>query len=76
MSFLPAMPHGSGQRPPFPANARRRSAIAKKMLPARSFPIEDGQLRVRFMEAQRAVTPGQSIVFYEGDAVLGGAIIN
>ena len=32
-------------------------------------------LRVDFAEPQRAVTPGQSIVFYDGDEVLGGGII-
>lgn len=34
-----------------------------------------GKLHVVFMEPQRAVTPGQSIVFYKGSAVLGGGII-
>ncbi|GAB1260037.1 tRNA 2-thiouridine(34) synthase MnmA [Aurantivibrio plasticivorans] len=33
------------------------------------------KLLVRFKEPQRAVTPGQSIVFYDGDVCLGGAII-
>lgn len=37
---------------------------------------EENFLRVEFVEPQRAVTPGQSIVFYDGDEVLGGAIIN
>lgn len=33
-------------------------------------------LRVTFAESQRAMTSGQSIVFYDGDEVLGGAVIN
>lgn len=36
---------------------------------------EENFLRVNFSEPQRAITPGQSIVFYESDEVLGGAII-
>ena len=36
---------------------------------------EENLLHVTFTEPQRAITPGQSIVFYDGDEVLGGAII-
>lgn len=35
----------------------------------------DGTGRVHFLEAQWAPAPGQSAVFYDGDAVLGGGII-
>ncbi len=39
------------------------------------FPQEQGQLLAQFEEMQRAVTPGQSIVFYDGEYCLGGAQI-
>jgi tRNA-uridine 2-sulfurtransferase len=35
----------------------------------------EGTVRVRFDRPKRAVTPGQSVVFYDGDDVVGGAII-
>jgi tRNA-specific 2-thiouridylase len=36
---------------------------------------EDGSIEVIFDEARRAITPGQSVVFYEDDDVVGGGII-
>jgi tRNA-specific 2-thiouridylase len=36
----------------------------------------DGRLTVSFDEPQRAVAPGQSVVFYEGERCLGGAVID
>ena len=35
---------------------------------------KNGQVLVTAMERQRAVTPGQSMVFYDGEVCLGGAI--
>ena len=34
-----------------------------------------GKVKVIFREPQRAVTPGQAVVFYEGEYVAGGGII-
>jgi tRNA-specific 2-thiouridylase len=37
---------------------------------------EDDGIAVEFARPQWAVTPGQSVVLYEGAACLGGAVIN
>jgi len=37
--------------------------------------LEDSTCEVYFTQPQKAVTPGQSVVFYQGDEVLGGARI-
>lgn len=37
--------------------------------------LDDDRVEVSFAEPQRAVTPGQSVVFYDGNLCLGGAII-
>ena len=38
-------------------------------------PLPGGQVRLTFDEPQRAITPGQAVVFYNGDVVVGGGII-
>jgi tRNA-specific 2-thiouridylase len=38
--------------------------------------LDDGHAKVEFALPQKSVTPGQSVVFYDGDVVLGGAIID
>lgn len=44
--------------------------------PATLRSLPDGRLDVRFDAPRRAVTPGQSVVFFEGDDVVGGGIID
>lgn len=37
--------------------------------------LGNGRVQATFQKSQRAVTPGQSVVFYDGDTCLGGAVI-
>ncbi|MGB9642369.1 MAG: aminomethyltransferase beta-barrel domain-containing protein, partial [Candidatus Ratteibacteria bacterium] len=38
-------------------------------------PLENRRMIVVFDEPQRAITPGQAAVFYDGDIVVGGGFI-
>ncbi len=53
------------------AQIRHRHAAAA----ARVRALEDGRAEVEFDEPQTAVTPGQAVVFYDGDDVIGGGWI-
>ena len=38
-------------------------------------PLENNRAKIDFKESQKAITPGQSVVFYKDDRVIGGGII-
>lgn len=56
----------------FSAKIRYRS---QEQLVRVSPETDEAHARVRFAHPQRAITPGQSIVFYDGDVLAGGGII-
>ena len=53
--------------------AKARSRQAEQ--PAWVYPEENGLARVEFDEPQRAITPGQAVVLYDGEIVIGGGTI-
>jgi tRNA-specific 2-thiouridylase len=58
---------------PLKATAKIRSTQSEK--PCTITSLDVNRVRVDFDEPQMAITPGQSIVFYSGDIVLGGGVI-
>ncbi|OPY57434.1 MAG: tRNA-specific 2-thiouridylase MnmA [Pelotomaculum sp. PtaU1.Bin035] len=44
--------------------------------PATLIPLPGGAVEVRFHSPQRSITPGQAVVFYHGDCLVGGATID
>ncbi|OGN98171.1 MAG: tRNA 2-thiouridine(34) synthase MnmA [Chloroflexi bacterium RBG_13_51_18] len=65
----------SGSAPEYPvkvtAKVRYRHPEAEAVVSAR----DNNTVYVKFAEPQMAVTPGQSVVFYDGDTVIGGGTI-
>ena len=47
----------------------------QKEQPCKALVLDNGNVKVTFDEPQRAITPGQSCVLYDGDEVLGGGKI-
>ncbi|MBE8950337.1 MAG: hypothetical protein SR3Q1_07035 [Quinella sp. 3Q1] len=62
-------------KPPLPKSLTAKIRYGAKFS-ACTVTEEENFLRVEFSEAQRAITAGQSVVFYDGAEVLGGAIID
>ena len=58
-----------------PRRAEVRIRHSQQPTPATLEPAGEDRVRVLFDEPQRAVTPGHSAVFYDGDEVLGGGWI-
>jgi tRNA-specific 2-thiouridylase len=58
-----------------PARLDARIRYAHPGAPALVTPLGD-TARVLFDEPQRAITPGQAVVFYDGDRLVGGGVID
>ena len=58
-----------------PVRLTAKIRYAHKAAPCIAKQLPDGRLYVYFDEPQRAITPGQAVVLYDGDFVAGGGII-
>ena len=61
--------------PAEPLRAAVKIRSQQNAAPATVLPGQDGSVEVRFDEPQRAIAAGQWAVFYDGDLLLGGGVI-
>jgi tRNA-specific 2-thiouridylase len=64
--------NGEAPAPVFRCNAKTRYRQADQ---ACEVTVDGDRMKIDFDEPQRAITPGQSVVLYDGDVCLGGAVI-
>ena len=62
--------------PAGPLRVTAKIRYSQTETPAVVTPLEGGRVLVAFDSPQRAIAPGQTVVFYDGEAVVGGATIH
>ena len=65
----------SGETPAEPIRCTAKIRYRQPEQPATAIAHKDGSITIQFDAPQRAVTPGQAAVLYDGDTVLGGGEI-
>lgn len=78
--FSPALRAGDWNWIPFceltqPMTVTAKIRHSRQEIPATVYPEPNNFARVEFAMPQRAVTPGQAVVLYDGDLVIGGGTI-
>ena len=65
----------SGRIPPAEVRCKAKIRYRHAEQSAAAYPQPDGKVKIVFDQPQRAITPGQAVVLYDGDVVLGGGRI-
>lgn len=65
----------SGEVPIAPVRCKAKLRYRHLEQPVTVMPLENGRVALEFDEPQRAITPGQAAVLYDGDVVLGGGTL-
>ncbi|MDD5923137.1 MAG: tRNA 2-thiouridine(34) synthase MnmA [Eubacteriales bacterium] len=63
------------KEPSGPMKVSARVRYSQKESPATAWPLEAGRMKLEFENTERAITPGQAVVLYDGDYVVGGGTI-
>lgn len=63
------------EEPTAPMRVQARTRYRQREAAGTVYPMEGRRFRLVFDEPQRAITPGQAVVLYDGDLVLGGGTI-
>ena len=63
-------------KPEHPIRVMARTRYRQRENQATVWPLEGSRVRLVFDQAQRAITPGQAVVLYDDDLVLGGGTID
>jgi tRNA-specific 2-thiouridylase len=75
VSYPSGLPEGAAIVPSTAIRGAAKIRYQHAASPASWEPAEEGRATVRFDQAQRALTPGQSIVLYQGEQVVAGGVI-
>lgn len=67
---------GVGRPPDAPLQVQARIRYKAHEVPALVTPLAPDRVHVQFDHPLRDITPGQGVVFYDGDACLGGGVID
>jgi tRNA-specific 2-thiouridylase len=65
----------AGSPPPEHSRHTAKTRYRQSDAPCELSRVTDGEIRVDFPQPQWAVTPGQSVVLYDGEVCLGGGVI-
>jgi tRNA-uridine 2-sulfurtransferase len=65
----------AGQAPQAPSTHTAKTRYRQADAPCTLSDVRDSEIRVDFSSPQWAVTPGQSVVLYDGEVCLGGGVI-
>jgi tRNA-specific 2-thiouridylase len=68
--------YGNGEPPDGPVRVQAKIRYRARLADATWIPLKEKRARVEFNDPLRDITPGQAVVAYQDDLVLGGGIIS